>query len=82
MWLKDFLYDRTIYATAALLVLALVWAVYQWRKAVYERIEDLKLIAPLADRLADQNEELAGLMEKVVSALRARSGRRASDSNP
>lgn len=71
-WLKDFLFDRTIYAFAALLILVIIFLTRQWMKATKDRIEDLKLIIPLADKLSDQLDDMTKLNEKMMAALLAR----------
>ena len=66
-WLKDFLYDRPIYSFCALLIIAIVWVLKQWRKSESARIEDLKLILPLANRLEELNTQMVGLFDRISS---------------
>lgn len=66
--LKDFLYDRTIYAFAALELVALVWAIRGWLGERAERIEDWKTIAPLTEGITQASEDLLKVVSTAIAA--------------
>lgn len=71
-WFKEFLFDRTIFAVAALALLATVTMFWLLLRAKREHMTDLRLILPLADKLSELNEESLQLLERLSERRRGR----------
>lgn len=71
-WIKEFLYDRTIYAVAALELFAIVTLFGLYVRERNLRIEDLRLVLPLADKMTDVGSELSGILQSVALKRRPR----------